>query len=371
MPKANNLFTPVKFGGGDLTAKNRIVLAPLTRARNGRSQVPNQSSVEYYKQRSSAGIIISEGTISSEQGMGWAGAPAMYNSSHVEGWKKVTKAVHDEKGIIFSQLCHMGRSTHSVFHGLRPVAPSAIKAEGQVTGYDNEKYPYEVPRALELSEIKQVLEEYRVAARYAKEAGFDGIELHCANGFLLDNFLQSCSNQRTDHYGGSFENRYRLMKELIHVTKESFPSERIGVRLSPNGSFGSMGSADNFDAFMYYIAELDKENLAYVHVIDGIDASFHEKCTPVTLTDVRKVYKGLVMGNNGYTKESAEEAISSGSADFIAFGKPFIGNPDLPARLQNGWPLVESDFATWWSYPDFPEGDPSVGYTDYPPYVQA
>jgi N-ethylmaleimide reductase len=368
MSKAT-LYSTIKFGGGDLVAKNRIVLAPLTRARTGRSQVPNQASIEYYTQRSTAGIMITEGTIVSKQAMGWAGAAAIYNPEHVEGWKKVIKNVHDSEGIIFCQLWHMGRVAHSVFHGLQPMAASAIGAVGQVTGYDSVKYPFEVPRPMELHEVDEVLNEFRNAARNAKEAGFDGVEIHSANGYLFDTFLQSCSNQRTDRYGGSFENRFRLLKEVIQVIKESFPSERIGVRLSPNGAYGTMGSEDNFEAFMYYIAELDKENLAYVHVLDGVGRDLHKKCAMVTLADVRKVYHGLVIGNVGYLKESAEEAISSGSADLIAFGRSFIGNPDLPARLQNGWPLVEAPHNTWWSYPDFPEGDPSVGYTDFPVYA--
>jgi N-ethylmaleimide reductase len=269
-------------------------------------------------------------------------------------------------------LWHMGRKAHSMFHGLQPIAASAIATTaGLVTGYDNIKYPFEVPRPMELHEVDEVLNEFRNAARNAKEAGFDGVEIHSANGYLLDTFLQSCSNQRTDRYGGSFENRFRLLKEVIQVIKESFPSERIGVRLSPNGATGTMGSADNFEAFMYYVAELEKENLAYVHVMDGLGFGFHEKCAQVTLADVRKVYTGRIMGNVGYTKESAEEAITSGSADFIAFGRPFIGNPDLPARLQNGWPIAESDPTTWWTYPGFPDGDVNVGYTDYCSYTYA
>lgn len=364
------LFQPLKFGG-DLVLKNRMALAPLTRGRSGRSLVPNDANVEYYRQRSTAGLIISEATTISKQGMGWAGAAAIFTSDHVEGWKRVTQAVHEAESVIFCQLWHMGRATSSIFHGLQPVAPSAIAAEGRVTDYDGSKHGYETPRALELNEIPTVVDEYRQAARNAKEAGFDGVEIHSANGYLLDLFLQSSTNKRNDEYGGSVENRFRILKEVIEACKESFPSKRVGLRLSPNGAFGNMGSADNFDAFMEYFAKLNEMDLAYIHVMDGLGFGFHNLCPQVKLAHVRKVYDGVIIGNVGYTKGTAEGAIGTGAADMIAFGRPFISNPDLPQRYENNWPLNDdAPHETYWTYPNMhtPEGDPNVGYTDFPTY---
>ena len=361
------LLQPVKFGG-DLTLKNRLALAPLTRGRSGRSQVPNDANVEYYKQRATAGLIITEGTIISEQGMGWAGAAAIYKPEHVEGWKRVTKEVHEADGVIFCQLWHMGRTTGSVFHGIQPVGPSAIAAQGRVTDYDGSKHDYEVPRALELDEIPDVVNQYGIAARNSYEAGFDGVEIHAANGYLIDEFLQSSSNKRTDEYGGSVENRYRILGEVIEACKQYFPSNRIGVRLSPNGVFGSMGSPDNFEAYTEILTRLNKLDLAYVHIMDGLGFGFHNLCQQFKLMDARKVYDGIIIGNVGYTKETAEGAIGTGAVDLIAFGRPYISNPDLPQRFENNWPLTEGDPATFWTYPNFPEGNPNVGYTDYPFY---
>ena len=299
---------------------------------------------------------------------GWAGAAAIYRPEHVEGWKAVTKAVHDADGVIFCQLWHLGRVAHSCFHNLQPIGASAIAAEGRVTDYDGTKHAYEVPRAVELSDIPAILDEYRIASRNAKEAGFDGIELHGANGYFIDTFLQSCSNTRTDQYGGSVENRFRLLSEIIDVCKESFPSQRIGVRLSPNGSFNGMGSDDNFESYMTYLAMLNEKDLAYVHIMDGLGFGFHDKCQQLKLSDARQVYKGFIIGNVGYTRDSAEEVIQAGYADAIAFGRPFIPNPDLPQRFENDWPLAETTHDAYWTYPNFPDGDPSVGYTDYPAY---
>lgn len=361
------LLRSVTVGG--LTLKNAMALAPLTRGRSGRTQVPNEHNVEYYRQRSTAGLIISEGTVMSRQGMGWAGAAAIYSPEHVDGWKKVTKAVHDANGVIFCQIWHLGRAAHSCFHGLQPIAASAIAATGRVTDYDGSKQNYEVPHAVELSEIPAILEEYRVATRNAKEAGFDGIELHAANGYFIDTFLQSSSNARTDEYGGSVENRFRLLSQIIEVAKENFPSNRIGVRLSPNGAFNSMGSADNFDSFMAYLSMLNERDLAYVHVMDGLGFGFHNLCKQLKLADARKVYDGIIIGNVGYTRDTAEGAIGTGAADMIAFGRPFISNPDLPQRFENDWPLAaDAGHEAYWTYPNFPDGDPSVGYTDFPVY---
>lgn len=368
MSDSLTLFTQYKVDD-QLTLKNRMVLAPLTRGRSGRAQVPNQANVDYYTQRASGGLLISEGTIISKQGMGWAGAAAIYEPQHVEGWKKVTKSVHEAGGAIYCQLWHMGRVTSSVFHGLEPVGPSAIGAVGQVTDYDRNKVPYVVPRALETHEIAGVVEEYRAAAQNAKEAGFDGVEIHGANGYLLDLFLQSCSNVRTDEYGGSFENRFRIVAQVIEAILTVFPASRVGIRLAPNGSFSSMGSEDNFEAFTYYVSRLNKYNLGFVHIMDGLGFGFHNKCKQFKLADARKVFDNTIIGNVGYEKLTAEGAINTGAADLIAFGRPWISNPDLVERYKNNWPLAPADHATWWMYPTFPEGDPSVGYSDFPVYT--
>jgi len=368
MSDSLTLFTQYKVDA-QLTLKNRMVLAPLTRGRSGRSQVPNQANVDYYTQRASGGLLISEGTIISKQAMGWAGAAAIYEPQHVEGWKKVTKSVHEAGGAIFCQLWHMGRVTSSVFHGLEPVGPSAIGSVGQVTDYDRNKIPYVVPRALETHEIANIVEEYRIAAQNAKEAGFDGVEIHSANGYLLDTFLQSCSNVRTDEYGGSFENRFRFLAQVIEAVLTVFPASRVCARLSPNGTFSSMGSADNFEAFTYYISRLNKYKLGFVHVMDGLRFGFHNKCEQFRLVHARKVFDNTIIGNVGYEKLTAEGAINTGAADLIAFGRPWISNPDLVERYKNNWPLAPSDHATWWMYPTFPEGDPSVGYSDFPVYT--
>ena len=258
--------TPLTIGG-DLELKNRVVLAPLTRGRSGTDQCPKQHSVDYYVQRAGAGLLISEGTIPSQQGMGWSGAPAIYSPEHVAAWRKVTDAVHAAGSKIVCQLWHMGRVTHSSFHGLQPVSASAIGIEGNAWCLGKTKKPYEVPRALEAAEIPRVVEELRRAAACAKEAGFDGVELHGANGYLIDQFLQSCSNKRTDDYGGSPEKRFRLLREVIAAVSTVFPPSRIGVRLSPNGAFNGMGSPDNVETFTYVITQLDALGLMYLHVM--------------------------------------------------------------------------------------------------------
>jgi len=331
--------------------------------------VPNDASVEYYTQRATAAITITEGTIISPQGMGWAGAAGIYEPQQVEGWKRVTKSVHEANGIIFCQLWHLGRVTSSVFHGLQPIGPSAIAAEGQVTDYDGSKVKYEVPRALETDEVAGLVEEFRVAAQNALEAGFDGVEIHSANGYVLDQFLQTVSNKREDKYGGSLENRFRVVREVVEAVKTVFPSNRIGIRLAPNGAFNSMGSADNFESFSYFIAELNKLNIGYLHLMDGLAFGFHNLCKQFRLSDARKLFDNTIIGNCGYVKLTAEGAINTGAADLIAFGRDYIGNPDLPSRLQHDYPLTQASYETYYHYPGFPDGDPRVGYSDYPTYT--
>lgn len=358
------LFTPMKLG--DVELPNRIVMAPLTRARAGESRVPNAMMAEYYTQRASAGLIITEATVISPQAIGWPETPGMYTDEMQEGWREIVDSVHNAGGRMYMQLWHMGRASHSDFHdGDLPVAPSAIAIEGDQVHTTTGKKPYEKPRALETDEIPGIVEDYRKAAERAKLAGFDGVEIHSANGYLLDQFLQSKTNHRTDQYGGSIENRYRLLGEVVEAVKSVWPSGHIGVRIAPNGAFNDMGSPDYQEQFSYVAAQLDTHNLAYLHVMDGTGFGFHELGPVMTLEDFRKVYSGRLMGNVGYTQESAAEAIDGGEADFIAFGRPYISNPDLVERFANDWPLAESaDMSVWYS--SGPEG-----YTDFPTYQRA
>jgi 2,4-dienoyl-CoA reductase-like NADH-dependent reductase (Old Yellow Enzyme family) len=317
---------------------------------------------EYYVQRSSAGLIVTEATTISEEANGWNESPGIYTDAMTQGWKQVVDAVHQKGGVIFLQLWHMGRSSHSSFHHGKPaVAPSAIKIEGDGIHTPTGKQPYEVPRALETAEIPRVVEDYRRAAERAKEAGFDGVEVHGANGYLIDEFLQSKTNHRTDQYGGSVENRYRFLKEVVSAVATVWPAHRVGVRLSPNGVFNDMGSPDFREQFTYVAGQLDSFGLAYLHVMDGLAFGFHKLGEPMTLAEFRNVFHGPLIGNCGYTQQTAETAIAEGHADLIAFGRPFISNPDLVERFKNGWPLAElAPMTDWYS----PIGE--KGYTDFP-----
>lgn len=358
------LLEPFDLHGLPLT--NRAVMAPLTRARAGADRVPNDLMARYYTQRAGAGLIISEATTVSAQGNGWVNSPGAYTDEHERGWRGVTDAVHAAGSKMFLQLWHTGRASHSSFHGGDlPVAPSAIKIEGDGVHTADGKQPHETPRALETSELAGIVQDYVQAAERANRAGFDGVEVHSANGYLLDTFLQSRTNHRTDAYGGSPENRVRLLREVLEGVTGVFPANRVGVRLSPNGVFNDMGSPDFRETFAHVAGVLDGYGLAYLHVMDGLGFGFHELGDPITLADVREVYSGTVMGNCGYTPEDAEAAVSAGGADLVAFGRPFIGNPDLVERIRNGWPLAESDPATWYS-----GDDGAAGYTDYPTFAE-
>ncbi|MEB3225436.1 MAG: alkene reductase [Synechococcus sp.] len=295
-----------------LPLQNRVVMAPMTRARAGKDRIPNELMAEYYAQRASTGLIIAEATTISEQANGWNESPGIYTEAMVEGWKLTTKAVHAQGGKIFLQLWHMGRASHSSFHGGKlPIAPSPIKIDnGDEIHTPIGKQPYEVPRAIETAEIPGIIEEYRQAAIRAKAAGFDGIEIHSANGYLLDTFIQSKTNHRTDAYGGSVENRCRLLLEILDAVTTVWDSHRVGVRFSPNGSFNDMGSPDFRGQFTYAASQLNRYNLAYLHVMDGLAFGFHELGEPLTLKDFRAVYEGVLIGNCGNDKESAAKAIA-------------------------------------------------------------
>jgi N-ethylmaleimide reductase len=282
-----------------------------------------------------------------------------------EGWQHVTSAVHDKGGVIFLQLWHTGRASHSSFHAGRPaVAPSAIPINEPYVHTPTGKQPHEVPRELKSAEIPPIVEDFRRAAGRARQARFDGIEIHAANGYLIDQFLQSKTNQRTDEYGGSIEKRYRFLKEVVEAVTSVWPVQRVGVHLAPNGVFNDMGSPDFREQFTYVAGQLDRLGLAYLHIVDGLDFGFHKFGEPMTLAEFRTVFHGPLMGNCGYTKETAEKAIAEGHADLISFGRLFISNPDLVERFKHTWPLAEPAAMSDWY---FPTG--AKGYTDFPPYA--
>lgn len=363
------LLSPTKIG--DLELTNRVVMAPLTRGRGGLSRTANKYMAEYYAMRASAGLIVSEATAISEQGYGWYGSVGLYTEEQADCWKPVVDAIHVKGGKVFAQLWHMGRQAHSSFHS-KPeiVAPSAIAVpSGHLRDVNHQEVPYEMPRALETEEIPGIVADYVESARLAKLAGFDGVEVHSANGYLLDVFLQSSTNLRTDHYGGSFENRFRFLKEVVEgiAAAGHYPYNRIGVRISPNGVFGGVGSADNFDMFTYVAGQLNTYGLAYLHVMDGLGFGFHGLCKVVTVFDLKKVFDGPIMSNVGLTKESAEGMLRSGACDLAAFGRPYLGNPDLVERFQNNWPLAEASYGDWYGH--FPTPEECLdGYLTYKPY---
>ncbi|GAB9476153.1 12-oxophytodienoate reductase [Globisporangium polare] len=366
--KGYKLFTPLQLGDG-LTLKNRVVFGPLTRARAGPSRIPNELHQIYYEQRAGAGLIITEATGISEQGYGWHCAPALYTDEQAEGWRKVVDRVHARGGKIFLQMWHMGRQVHS---SLNPkgevVSASATRVEhGTTRNIKNESVPFEMARALETSEIPGVVEMYRLCAERAKHVGFDGVEVHAANGYLVDQFLQSVTNLRTDQYGGSFENRARFLLEIVEAVKAVFPPHRVAVRLSPNGNFGGMGSEDNFEMFTYTMEKLSHHGLAYLAVLDGEflpGAGGSDVSRQVTAFDAKAAFKGTVIANNSYTRDIAEGAIRSGAADLVGFGRLFISNPDLAERFQNDWPLNSPvDVKYYW---DGTQG--AEGYITSPAY---
>ena len=356
------LFRPFRLG--DLQLKNRVVMSPLTRARAGEERLPNALMAEYYVQRASAGLIITEATVVSKQAIGWLNSPGIYSAEQARAWKPVVEAVHARGTPIFLQLWHCGRASHSSFHeslGL-PVAPSPVKLNGDYIHTPKGKEPNETPRALRTEEIPAVVEDYRKAGERAREAGFDGVEIHAANGYLIDEFLQSRTNRRTDRYGGSLENRYRFLDEIVQALIAVWPSDRVGVHLSPNGNFNDMGSPDFRETFVYVAKQLNRYRLSYLHVLDGLGFGFHGLGEPMTLQEFRDVWDGPLMGNCGYTKLTAEAAIENGDADLISFGRPYISNPDLVERFANNWPLnPPADQKIWYSFDE-------VGYTDFPRY---
>ena len=351
----------------DLELRNRVVMAPLTRSRSGPDRIPNATMAEYYAQRASAGLIVSEATTISPQANGWLESPGIYTDAMEAGWRMITSTVHARGGRIFLQLWHMGRASHSDFHnGRPPVSASAVRISGDGIHTPVGKQPYETPRSLETHEVAAVVADYAAAAARARAAGFDGVEIHAANGYLIDQFLQSKTNLRTDDYGGSIEKRCRFLLDVVTAVSKVWPSRRVGVRISPNGVFNDMGSPNYREQFLHAATALDRMDLGYLHVVDGLGFGFHKLGEPMTLADFRGVFRGPIVGNCGYTLENAEAAVQEGLADLIAFGRPFISNPDLVERFANGWPLAPmASMTDWYS----PTG--AKGYTDFPTHRTA
>ncbi len=343
-----------------LQLKNRLVMAPLTRRRAGEGEVPGPMNAKYYAQRSTAGLIIAEATQISPQGVGYMNTPGIHSAAQVEGWKLVTEAVHSAGGRIFLQLWHVGRVSHSLLqpnHSL-PVSASAISGGGFMTTPQG-KMPMEVPRALRLDELPGLIEDYRKAASNAIVAGFDGVEIHAANSYLLDQFMHSSSNIRTDEYGGSIENRCRLTLEVTDAVIAEIGAERTGIRLAPSNHRHGMDDKDPVALFEYVIKKLDKRGLAYVHLVEPLDSlEQHSNMVPNVARHFRKVYTGTLISGGNYTPESAAATIEEGIADLVAFGRLFISNPDLPARIQHNAPIVLPNPDTF--YTPGPEG-----YIDY------
>lgn len=359
---SQTLLTPLTMG--DLTLKNRVVMAPMTRSRAGTERMPNAMMAEYYAQRAGAGLIISEATVISKQANGWLNSPGIYSDEQTEAWKQIVDAVHSKGTPMFLQLWHCGRASHSSFHenGQLPVAPSAIRLNQEYIHTPIGKQPLETPRALKTEEIPGIVENYRLAAERAKFAGFDGVEIHGANGYLIDEFLQSKTNHRSDRYGGSLENRFQFLKEIVESILTVWPANRVGARISPNGNFNDMGSSDFRENFIYVAQQLNNYGLTYLHVMDGLAFGYHELGEPMALAEFREVFSNTLIGNCGYTQETAETAIKAGNADLIAFGRPFISNPDLVERFANNWPLnPTADVKMWYSFD-------KEGYIDFSTY---
>ena len=357
-----NLFTPVQVG--ELSLPHRIVMAPLTRMRAGEGNVPQPMNVEYYTQRASAALIITEATQISPQGMGYPHTPGIHSQEQVAGWQKITQAVHQQDGKIFLQLWHVGRVSHPDMqpNGELPVAPSAIApAEGMAATYEGEK-PFVVPRALETEEIPQIVEDYRQAAKNAKAAGFDGVEIHSANGYLLDEFLQDGSNKRSDAYGGSIENRARLLMEVTEAVCSVWGGDRVGVRLSPSSTFMSMHDSNPKALFGYVGKELNRFGLAYLHIVEPRikgDRKVEEDSNGMGVKFFRPIFNGTLITAGGYTRDSGNEVLAAQDADLVAYGRLFIANPDLPRRFKQQAPLNDYDRSTFYT-----QGE--EGYIDYP-----
>ena len=363
------LFTPVQLGG--IRLKHRVVMSPLTRSRSTQpDSIPNDLMREYYGQRASdGGLVITEATNISLTSRGWAGAPGIYTKEQIQGWKRILAAVHAKGGVMISQLWHTGRSSHITMTGGQPPVSASVNPcywqdpnhllstpSGWVTPSPH--------RALTVAEIAGIVEDYRTAAQNAKRAGFDGIELHAANGYLVDQFLQDNSNKRTDEYGGSIENRSRFLLEIVRALTSVWPADRVAVRIGPGGTFNDMSDSDPGALFGYVAEQLNRFGLAYLHVIQSRvkgDVVVHEGLPPIASESMGKIFNGAIVAAGGFEPDTAEETVKNGGAAAIAFGRHFISNPDLPRRIREGLPLAKYDRSTFYTLE-------AHGYTDYANY---
>jgi N-ethylmaleimide reductase len=353
----SKLFEPYKLG--PITLSNRTVMAPLTRNRAVAGLVSNPLAIEYYGQRASAGLLITEASQVSQQGQGYQDTPGIYSKEQIAGWRKVTDRVHERGGRIFIQLWHVGRISHTSLqpNNGAPVAPSAVRAKGK-TFVGGTFADVSEPRALELSEIPGIIDSFKRGAANALEAGFDGVEIHGANGYLLDQFAKDGTNKRTDAYGGSIENRAKLMLEVAKAVSAEAGAARTGIRISPVTPANDVSDSNPQPLFDHIVDGLNAEKLVYIHVIEGATGGPRD-IAPFDYASLRKRFSGTYIANNGYNLELANKVLAANEADLIAFGKPFISNPDLVERLKSGAPLNAPDKATFY-------GGGAKGYTDYP-----
>ncbi|MHB1756145.1 MAG: alkene reductase [Leptospirillum sp.] len=353
-----DLFSPYQLG--TTTLPNRMVMAPMTRSRAGEGNTPTPLMATYYEQRATAGLIITEATQISPGGQGYIQTPGIHSPEQIAGWKKVTEAVHQKGGVIYLQLWHVGRISHPDFlQGNLPVAPSAIAPRGMTTYTPTGPKEIPTPRALEIHEIAQIVEQYKIAAKNAKEAGFDGVEIHGANGYLIDQFLEDSTNQRTDLYGGSVENRARFLFEVIEAATSVWGSQHIGLRLSPGGTFNDMHDSNPQKTFGYVLQKLSKLNLAYVHLIEPAIPEGEHPTPDLSARFFRPLYSGTLIVAGDYSREKGNIVLKNGFADLVAFGRPFLANPDLVERFKKGERLNPIDTTTFY-------GGGVKGYTDYP-----
>lgn len=354
----NPLLTPYDLG--EFTLSNRVIMAPMTRSRAGDGNVPTKLMATYYRQRASAGLIISEGTQISEQGVGYPWTPGIHTDKQVEGWKNVTDAVHEEGGKIFAQIWHVGRVSHPMYHnGEKPVAPSAVKPEGEIFTSEGMK-SFVTPRALEAKEIPGIVDDYRKAAANAVKAGFDGVEIHGANGYLIDQFIKDGTNKRTDKYGGTVENRARFVFEVIEAVSDEIGSKKTGIRFSPSGTNQGIHDSNPKHTYTYIINELNKLDLAYIHLMEPMeDVSEKQNYLTEVTKYFRNIYDGTLITNVNFDRESGMEVIENGTADLVAYGRLFLANPDLPERFAANTELNKPK-------PDSFYGGDENGYTDYP-----
>lgn len=360
----SDLFSPARIG--DLALSNRMVMAPMSRSRATPEGVPTALMAEHYGQRASAGLIITESAPVSHQGVGYPCTPGVYTPEQTAGWLRIVNSVHARGGRIFAQLQHCGRISHKSHQpdDGTPVGPSAIAPEGvafTATGYQ----PFDTPRTLATDEITNIVAQYRQAAENCMTAGFDGVEVHAGNGYLIDQFLRDGTNKRDDTYGGSTQNRMRLLNEVLDAVTEVYPANRVGVRLSPENTFNSMTDSDPQGHFEEIVSGIAGRGLGYLHVLEtSMDFTGHVEGAPrnVDYVKLRRLFSGTYIANNGYTKMRAETAVKSGHADLVSFGAAFLANPDLVRRFKDGLPLNKVDKSTFYA-------GGAVGYTDYPAFV--